>query len=220
MKKILILIISIGLIFGLVGIGTQAYFSDVETSSGNIFTADVWDNPKVITAFSFQELTPAVVGVIDEVAYTVVLTVPFETNIIALVPTIAITGESVNPASGVAQDFTSPVTYTVTAEDSSTQAYIVTVTVAPASKSSAKAITSFVIGSSTGTIDETAHTVALTVPFGTVVASLSPTIVVSDKATVDPASGVAQDFTNSVTYTVTAEDSSTQAYIVTVTVAT
>ena len=43
MKKILTLIISFGLIFGLVGIGTQAYFSDVKTSSGNIFTAGVWE---------------------------------------------------------------------------------------------------------------------------------------------------------------------------------
>ena len=47
MKKILILIISIGLLFGLVGIGTQAYFSDVETSSGNIFTAGTWDNTEI-----------------------------------------------------------------------------------------------------------------------------------------------------------------------------
>ena len=40
------------------------------------------------------------------------------------------TGSSTSPASGVAQNFTSPVTYTVTAADTTTQAYIVTVTVA------------------------------------------------------------------------------------------
>ena len=44
MKKILIGLVSIGLILGLVGVGTQAYFSDTETSSGNIFTAGTWIN--------------------------------------------------------------------------------------------------------------------------------------------------------------------------------
>ncbi len=42
MKKILILIVSIGLVFGLIGVGTQSSFSDVETSRGNTFTAGVW----------------------------------------------------------------------------------------------------------------------------------------------------------------------------------
>src|SRR3989344_2719725 len=43
----------------------------------------------------------------------------------ALAPTIAITGTSVSPNSGVAQNFTNSVTYTVTAEDASTQDYTV-----------------------------------------------------------------------------------------------
>ncbi len=67
---------------------------------------------------------------INEGAKTIALTVPFGTDVTALVPTIVHTGVSVSPASGAAQDFTSPVTYTVTAEDTSTQVYLVTVTVA------------------------------------------------------------------------------------------
>jgi len=85
---------------------------------------------KTITAFDFKALTPDVVGVINEGAKTIALTVPFGTDVTALVPTIVHTGASVSPASDTAQDFTSPVTYTVTAEDTSTQAYLVTVTVA------------------------------------------------------------------------------------------
>ncbi|OHA62431.1 MAG: hypothetical protein A2117_01270, partial [Candidatus Wildermuthbacteria bacterium GWA2_46_15] len=81
---------------------------------------------KAITAFSFAEET----GLINETDYTIVVTVPFGTNVTALVPTITITGASVSPASGEAQDFTSPVTYTVTAMDSSTQVYVVTVGIA------------------------------------------------------------------------------------------
>lgn len=79
-------------------------------------------------------------------------------------------------------------------------------------------ITSFKISDATGTITNTA--IAVTVPKDTDVTSLTPTIVVSEGATVSPASGTAKDFTNAVTYTVTAENgTSTKAYTVTVTVA-
>lgn len=87
-------------------------------------------NPaKSITSFNFT--SPSVMGVINETAYTITITVPYGTDVAALTPTIATsTGATVSPASGVAQDFTGPVTYTVTAADSSTQTYVVTVTVA------------------------------------------------------------------------------------------
>ncbi len=86
---------------------------------------------KSITAFGFQSLSPTVAGVIDESNHTISLTVPFGTNITALAPTIALsTGASVSPASGAAQDFTNPVVYTVTAENSSTQEYTVRVVIA------------------------------------------------------------------------------------------
>ena len=87
-------------------------------------------NAKAITAFDFKALDPEVVGVINEGAKTITLAVPFGTDVTALVPTIVSTGVSVSPTSGAAQDFTSQVNYTVTAEDASTQAYLVTVTVA------------------------------------------------------------------------------------------
>lgn len=172
---------------------------------------------KAITAFNFN--SPSVTGTVNEGAHTVALTVPYGTNITTLVPTITITGASVSPNTGVAADFTSPVTYTVTAEDATTQAYTVTVTVASNTETS---ITSFDFATPavTGTVDNTAHTVALTVPFGTTVTSLTPTIVLATGATISPNTGVATDFTNPVTYTVTAQDGTTQqTYTVTVTVA-
>jgi hypothetical protein len=67
-----------------------------------------------------------------------------------------------------------------------------------------------------GAIDEALHTVSLTLPAGTNVTALSPVIAVSEKAAVSPASGVMQDFSNPVTYTVTAENGSAQPYTVTV----
>jgi hypothetical protein len=82
----------------------------------------------------------------------------------------------------------------------------------------------FVVDETTGTIDQSAHTVAVIVPYGTTVTALVATFTCSDKASVTvgitaQTSGTTDnDFTNAVTYTVTAEDGSTQTYAVTVTV--
>lgn len=69
-----------------------------------------------------------------------------------------------------------------------------------------------------GTIDAATSTITLEVPYGVDYTSLVPTIIISEFATIDPAAGIAQDFTNDVVYTVTAEDGSTQSYTVSVVV--
>jgi len=103
------------------------------TSPGS-FTVPAAD-VKAITAFSFQGLTPPVTGVINEAAHTIALTVPRATNLHALVATFTVAGASVTvggtpQVSGTtANDFSSPVTYKVTAFDGSTQNYVVTVPV-------------------------------------------------------------------------------------------
>ena len=67
-------------------------------------------------------------GVIDEILHRIDFVLPAETDITQLVPTIVVSeGATVNPASGVAQDFTNPVTYTVTAQNGTTAEYTVTV---------------------------------------------------------------------------------------------
>jgi eukaryotic-like serine/threonine-protein kinase len=84
-------------------------------------------------------------------------------------------------------------------------------------KSSAKSVLTFAFAALSpavnGTIDNTAKTISATVASGTDVTKLVPTLTLSDKATVSPASGVAQDFSKAITYTITAEDGSTQAYV-------
>jgi len=86
--------------------------------------------------------------------------------------------------------------------------------------SSAKLITSFtfVEPPETGIIDEAQKTITFQLDKGTIVTALTPVITVSEKATVSPASGVPQNFTSPVVYTVTAENGSTQKYTVTVNV--
>jgi hypothetical protein len=190
------------------------------SSQAYTVTVTVAANPaKAITAFGFNGLTPNVIGAVNETDKTIALTVPYGTDVTALVPIITHTGANVSPNTGVAQDFRSPVTYTVTAADASSQAYTVTVTVAA---NPAKEITAFnfdgLIPNVTGTVNEGAKTIALTVPYGTDVDALVPTITHTG-ASVSPNTGVAQDFRSPVTYTVTAADASSQAYTVTVTVA-
>ena len=92
---------------------------------------------KAFTSFGFAGITPPVVGVIDEAAHTIALTVPSDTTVSALVASFTTTGVLVS-VGGLPQvsgftvnDFSSPVTYRVTAEDASTQDYVVTVTSAP-----------------------------------------------------------------------------------------
>ena len=80
---------------------------------------------KEITQFRFADFS--VNATINGPNITV--TVPNIVNLTTLVPTIVHNGRSISPASGVAQDFSSPIHYTVTADDNTTQNYTVTVTV-------------------------------------------------------------------------------------------
>lgn len=90
-------------------------------------------------------------------------------------------------------------------------------------KSSAKDITKLSFAALSpaidATIDATNKTISATVPAATDVSKLVPTITLSDKATVSPATGVAQDFSKEVSYTVTAEDGSTAVWKVGVKIA-
>jgi len=86
------------------------------------------------------------------------------------------------------------------------------------SLSTAKSITSFIVSSIDGTIDESAKTISAIMPNGTDLTSLSPVIAISQSAVVSPASGVSQDFSNPITYKVTADDGSSNDYTATITV--
>lgn len=66
-----------------------------------------------------------------------------------------------------------------------------------------------------GVINQTAKTIVVTVPAGVDVTSMRPTITVSESATVDPASGLLQNFENPVVYTVQSKNLETK-YTVTV----
>ena len=105
--------------------------SNPTAATGGIISSD-----RAIMAFSIA--VPAATGVITKTTkkHAVEVTVPFGTKVTTLVPTIAITGLSISPESGEAQDFTNPVAYTLTALNGMTMVYTVTVTVGQASTNS------------------------------------------------------------------------------------
>ncbi|TXK84853.1 S-layer homology domain-containing protein, partial [Paenibacillus sp. N3.4] len=202
---------------------------DGTTKSYTVTVTVTASSSKDLTAFSFEGFSPAVVGTIN--GTNIALTVPHGTSVTSLVATFTSSAGSTVKVGSTAQvsgttsnDFTSPVTYTVTAQDGTTKSYTVTVTI---TASSAKDLTAFSFEglqpAVTGTINGT--NIALTVPHGTFVTALVATFTSSAGSTVKvgtttQVSGTtANDFTSPVTYTVTAQDGTTKSYTVTVTVA-
>ncbi len=196
------------------------------------------DNTKAITAFSFKDaenmaLGADATGTVNESNQTIAVSVPYGTDVTALVADFSTDGSSVSvggtdqTSGSTANDFSSDVTYTVMAVNTTTQNYTVTVTIAP---SSAKSITAFSFKDAantslsvdaTGTIDETNQTISVSVPFETDVAALvadfSTTGSSISVGSIDQTSGsTANDFSSAVTYTVTAANATTQTYTVTV----
>jgi hypothetical protein len=86
-------------------------------------------------------------------------------------------------------------------------------------KSEEKAIISFSIDGNEGIIAEDLKEISVTMPGDTDLQTLKPEITISELATISPDSEEEVDFTNPVTYVVTAEDESTETYVVTVTLA-
>ena len=119
------------------GLGTEV--TTVEKTMTITATPYVKSDAKAITAFSFAGLDPVVLGIIDEEAKTIALTVPHGIDVTALVATFTNSAKSVVYVSGnvqtsgtTANDFTNIVAYSVTAEDGSSENYTVDVTVAAA----------------------------------------------------------------------------------------
>lgn len=172
-----------------------------------------------IASFDFND--PMAAGNIDQALHTVAITVPPDTDVTKLIPTIEISsGAAISPSSGAPQDFTNPAVYTVAAQNGATQKYTVTVNVASVLKSAEKLITSFKLSGFNpeidGAINNDAHTVYVVVPDGTDLTKITPTIEVSDGATISPESDVIEDFTNPVIYNVTDIYGGMQNYTVTV----
>ncbi|MES2516601.1 MAG: PQQ-binding-like beta-propeller repeat protein [Bacteroidota bacterium] len=173
---------------------------------------------KSITKFTFSQLSPIVQATIDESTKRITAVVPPTADVSKLIPSISVSAKAkVLPDSGKVQDFTNEVTYSVTAEDGSKQDYKVMVN---RTKFSGNDILSFIFAdfspAITAKIDPVTKTISATVPATADLTKLKPTITLSDRATINPASTTVVDFSKTVNFTVTAEDARMQVYAVTV----
>lgn len=81
--------------------------------------------------------------------------------------------------------------------------------------SSEKKILTFKVDEVNGVIDETNHTINITVPTYYTLSAVPVTLTISPKATAAPGLKITLDLTKAVTFTITAEDKSTVTYTVT-----
>jgi len=162
-----------------------------------------------IQTFAFPGLPP-----VSITGTSISVTVPYATDVTALVPKITASADAtIAPASGTRRDFSKPQTYTVTGKDGSTKTYTVTVNKTPVSTAT-DMLTFALPGPISGIIS--GANIGVYVPPATDVKALAPTFTLSPFAKADPPPGTARDFTKPQTYTITAQDGSTQVYTVTV----
>ena len=189
------------------------------TSSFNVLSA----NNDILT---FSLKTPSTIGVINGTDITI--EVPYQTDVNSLISLFTISPKATIKIGDISQvsgttvnNFSTTLNYIVTAENGSTKSYNVTVTVLPP-KSSEKELLSFGILNPLVNGVKIGTNITVSVPFGTNVNSLVGVFSLSNKAslsvsTENQVSGVTiNDFSNPLTYIVTAEDGTTKSYNVTV----
>ena len=183
----------------------------------------------LITVFAFRYLDPVIKAEVGREQEIIELTVPYGTDRTKIVASFRVSPEAVVKVKGeeqisgeTEQDFTNPVKYIVTAQDGTTREYTVVVTAAPSSEKLMK-VFGFAVPRVAGIINEAGKNITVAVPYGTALNELAAVFVSSDNSKVligneEQKSGeLIKDFTNPVTYTVVAQDGSTQNYTVTVT---
>ncbi len=97
---------------------------------------EVLSSKKEILSFIFEASKNAELEhniLCDISGNSITANVPFGTSVSGLIPSIEVSPEAqLNPVDGVATDFSSPVSFTVTAEDGSTQAFTASLAIEPA----------------------------------------------------------------------------------------
>jgi hypothetical protein len=135
-------------------------------------------------------------GEINNSTGQITVTLPFGTDVTSLTPVMQMPGEAaISPASGKALNFTGNVTYHVT-NGNLYRDYTVVVKITPP-------LSAFSINGVNGTIDQEGKNISVILPDGTNLSSLVPTLTMPAGITASPASGVAQDFSKPVAYTLT-----------------
>ncbi len=211
--------------------GNEAYYNVYVKNTPP--ATDKWLNNFVVTGLPrcFSNLTyglsetPAALGVVTRTGNAINISVKAGTVLTNLNVAFAIPATAtVSPNPATTHDFSSPVAFTVTAQDGSTTVYTVTVTVRPVNGEKKILTYNFSVATSS-TINEVAKTVDVWVPWATNLNGLVASFTLSSGAEMTHSediqvlqtSGVTpNDFTTPVAYTVWSESCSSVEYFVTV----
>ena len=167
-----------------------------------------------IKASNNSNLVHDIAGVISH--DSIILSVDSTINVSSLIPTISFGGVNLAPNTGIPQNYSSPVLYTVSAEDGSQKNYKTYLNILTGTKF----ISSFIFKVSnnsslssdlTGIIS--GDSILVQIPPGTPLNSLVPSITYTGQS-LSPESEIANDFTHPVNYQVTAQDGSHRNYTV------
>jgi hypothetical protein len=222
MKKVLFVVVAVSLLAACSSPVLRWIDTPAEGAGGRINGQD-WD--KEITSFDFPDITGENVIIGGEPQpdgkYPIVAVVPRSSavSLPAEVPAITYKGSSISPGLSTPENFSNPlnpVTYTVTAKDRSTREYVVKVVIKE--DDDGKQITGFFFTDplTEGVIDETSHTIAITVPWGTNLAAQRPEVFYTG-VSINPAPGRPVTLSDragktSVKYTVRDQGGLTQSY--------
>ena len=183
----------------------------------------ILSNAKQITSFKFlaianQALQEDVIASINDVDKLIIAIVPYGTDVTALLPSIVVSPEA-SISSTTTQNFSNPINYVVTAQDGSTDSYNVILSFTENTESTILnfdilASVNGVSDDSFGIIDEANKTIRLELPLDADITKLTPSISISAEATIAPSGE--QNFTEPLSYVVTAQDGTETMYMVTV----
>ena len=181
---------------------TVTGYSD-DFKSGLRLDGDVWVNSIRLDEYA---------GTVDYQNKAIVVGVPYDYDITCMVVTEMNLSEGAKASIAIGEtiDFSLPVSLTVKNGDVQ-MSYTITV-----KRDEAKILTFKLNDTYVGKVDQLSKTISVVVPLTVDITQLKGTFTVTDGATVTPASGSIQDFTNPVTYTATYRSAVTP-YVVTVT---
>lgn len=211
-KNIFIFLCTLTSVLGYVSCsGDDATVVDPPLSNQNDIISFLFTINEVTTPLSFENREASIL-------------LPAFTDVTKLTPTIEISDKAtVKPASGTPQDFTNPVTYTVTAENGDTKKF--TIRVSLEDPSSDNKIHLFEFINLAGNITSNGYgfrgqdpsdidTLSFKVPYLSPIEGLKSRISINETATIVPASGEELDYSTPVKYTVTAQNGETKDYLV------
>lgn len=175
----------------LYSLGLITLFFLSECTEDRVITNEIPDPMRQIEYFVFEDFNPAAEGIIDNDSGIIKVTVPFGADLSNLKPTIEVSeNASLDPESGVAQDFSDFVVYTVTDPEDRVRLYTVFVQNEAAPKSSEAKITSVEFNElyREGEIDEEAKEILLEVGFGTDISNVQIALEFSEEEAFVPSS--------------------------------